>query len=291
MRQNSLTHVPEMKSGSFKRWQALIRQYSGIWIPTNRALFLKTSLLRRIRALDLSDYEEYYQKLQDKNWASLEWFQLIDALTVHETSFFRHKESFDLVQHVCQQKIIQSANANSDCNIQVWSVGCSTGEEPYSLAIALEELALSSLNDKGLRFFYGITGVDISYPALTAARKAVYSERKIHMIAPEIRERYFNRHDSDHWRVKEKIRNRVLYLQNNLSQLSKAPKRNYDVIYCQNVLIYFRPEDRVEILDELVGRLIPGGVLILGVGEIINWQHPELVRIDEKNCLAFQRQL
>lgn len=291
MRQNSLTHVPEMKSGSFKRWQALIRQYSGIWIPTNRALFLKTSLLRRIRALDLSDYEEYYQKLQDKSWASLEWFQLIDALTVHETSFFRHKESFDLVQHVCQQKIIQSANANSDCNIQVWSVGCSTGEEPYSLAIALEELALSSLNDKGLRFFYGITGVDISYPALTAARKAVYSERKIHMIAPEIRERYFNRHDSDHWRVKEKIRNRVLYLQNNLSQLSKAPKRNYDVIYCQNVLIYFRPEDRVEILDELVGRLIPGGVLILGVGEIINWQHPELVRIDEKNCLAFQRQL
>ncbi len=291
MRQNSLTHVPEMKSGSFKRWQALIRQYSGIWIPTNRALFLKTSLLRRIRALDLSDYEEYYQKLQDKNWASLEWFQLIDALTIHETSFFRHKESFDLVQHVCQQKIIQSANANSDCNIQIWSVGCSTGEEPYSLAIALEELALGSLNEKGLRFFYGITGVDISYPALTAARKAIYSERKIHMIAPEIRERYFNRHDSDHWRIKEKLRNRVLYLQSNLNQLTKAPKRNYDVIYCQNVLIYFRPEDRVEILSELVERLIPGGVLVLGLGEIINWQHPELVRIDEKNCLAFQRQL
>ena len=80
-------------------------------------------------------------------------------------------------------------------------------------------------------------------------------------------------------------------MQSNLNQLTKAPKRNYDVIYCQNVLIYFRPEDRVEILSELVERLIPGGVLVLGLGEIINWQHPELVRIDEKNCLAFQRQL
>ncbi|NVK22579.1 MAG: protein-glutamate O-methyltransferase CheR [Kangiellaceae bacterium] len=280
-----------MELGSFKRWQALIRKYSGIWIPSHREIFLKTSLLKRIRELHLTGYDEYYQKLQDKNWASLEWFQLIDALTIHETSFFRHKESFDLVQHVCQQKIVQSANAESDCNIQLWSVGCSTGEEPYSLAIALEELSVKTLNEKGLRFFYGITGIDISYPALSSARQAIYSERKLHMMSQQIKEKYFNRHDDQHWQVKEDIRNRVLFLQSNLNEIAKAPKRNYDVIYCQNVLIYFQPEDRIKILEALVERLIPGGVLILGVGEIINWNHPLLSRINDKNCLAYQRQI
>lgn len=291
MKQSSLTHVPDMETASFERWQSLIRKYSGIWIPANRQLFLKTSLLKRIRDLNLKGYDEYYLKLQDKSWASIEWFQLIDALTIHETSFFRHKESFDLVQHVCQQKINQSANSNSDCNVQIWSVGCSTGEEPYSLAIALEELSLNSLTEKGLRFYYGITGIDISYPALTAARRAIYSDRKLHMMSPDIQASYFNRHDGKHWRVKENIRNRVLFLQGNLNDIAQSPKRNYDVIFCQNVLIYFRPEDRINILEGLVERLIPGGVLILGLGEIINWTHPELVRIDEKNCLAYQRQL
>ena len=290
MKHSALTHVPEMELSSFENWQALIREYSGIWIPTNRKLFLKTSLLKRIRDLDLSSYDEYYEKLQDKNWASLEWFQLIDALTIHETSFFRHKESFDLVQHVSQQKVMQSANADSDCNIQIWSVGCSTGEEPYSLAIALEELSLNPLNEKGLRFYYGITGIDISYPALSAARQAIYSERKLHMMSAEIKNKYFHRHDDRSWQIKENIRNRVLFLQNNLNDIASAPKRNFDVIFCQNVLIYFQSKDRVSILEELVERLIPGGVLILGVGEIINWSHPKLTRINNKDCLAYQRQ-
>lgn len=288
---SSLTHVPEMELDSFERWQALIRKYSGIWIPTNRKLFLKTSLLKRIKILELESYDSYYERLQDKSWASLEWFKLIDTLTIHETSFFRHQESFDLVQHICQQKIQQSANANSDCNVQIWSVGCSTGEEPYSLALALEELDDEPLIKRGLRLFYGVTGIDISYPALNLARDGIYTDRKLHVMSESIRNKYFVEQDRKQWQINEKIRSRVLFLQSNLQEIAQAPKRNYDVIYCQNVLIYFQPEDRVKILEELVERLIPGGILVLGVGEIINWKHPKLARIDEKNCLAYQRQL
>lgn len=286
-----LSRLPDMPGGEFGRWQKLIQKYSGIWIPEHRKTFLQTSLLRRIRAHKLEDYSSYYEKLQNGAWGSLEWFYLIDHLTVHETSFIRHGPSFDLVKRFSEARISDALQRQSDCKIQVWSVGCSTGEEAYSLALILENLDKQELVRAGLGFYYGVTGLDISLPALQQAREGIFEARKLSALAPRQVSDCFVKVSDSEYRIKDEFRKRTCFVRGNLKELRQAPRHNYDVIFCQNVLIYFQPQTRIKILDELVARLLPEGILVLGPGEVTDWKHPDLVRVDDKYCLAYQRRV
>jgi len=166
-------------------------------------------------------------------------------------------------------------NRELKSNFEVWSLGCATGEEPYSLSMVINdcfELA-------GLEAFYGVTATDISQPALQHARQGIYSARKLESLSLEEKSRYFDLGDGDHFQVKRKLRDRVCFSSGNLLGLAQMPVAGMDVIFCQNVLIYFRRWRRREILNELVSRLKPGGVLVIGLGEVVDWNH-ELVRRD-----------
>jgi chemotaxis protein methyltransferase CheR/type IV pilus assembly protein PilK len=162
-------------------------------------------------------------------------------------------------------------------------VGCSSGEKAYSLAIVAEEELIA----RG--FYYGVTATDVSLAVLAKAKKAVYAQRKLDNLTEHQKNNYFIKHDDRSYVVKQNVKERICFAQLNVLNLNKAPMHGMDIIFCQNMLIYFRRWRRKEIVNRLAERLAPGGLLVLGLGEVTDWKHPELERVDDNKTLAFIR--
>ena len=286
-----LEHLPAMDSVEFQRWQSLLEQRTGVWLSENRKSFLMTNLAQRMRETGFSDYNSYFKSLETGISSAVEWANLVDLLTVHETRFFRDQASLDLVQAHVRKLIKRSANQTSDkpLNVQLWSVGCSTGEEVYSLALMLDDLDVSELEQLGRSFYFGITGIDISFPALAQAREGIYHHRKLGSVSSSDVLKYFDELPDGYYQLKNNLRHRTCFVQGNVKELEWSPKQLYDVIYCQNVLIYFQSVRREQIVEEFVKRLAPGGLLVLGPGELNNLTHPLIEKVSTKHCQAYLR--
>ncbi|MCO7225252.1 protein-glutamate O-methyltransferase CheR [Pleionea sp. CnH1-48] len=287
----AILNLPEMDSKEFQRWQGLLEKRTGVWLSENRKSFLITSLAQRMRETGFEDYDSYFRSLESGVSSAVEWTNLVDLLTVHETRFFRDQASLQLVQSHIQKLIKKSAAEPSDkpLNVQLWSAGCSTGEEVYSLALLMSELDTSPLTNQGRHFYYGITGIDISFPALAQAREGIYHKRKLATVPSNWLKQYFEELPDDYMQVKNSIRHRTCFVQGNVLELDKAPQQQYDVIYCQNVLIYFQNMRRQHIVTHFVERLSPGGLLVLGPGELNNLTHPLIEKVSTKHCQAYLR--
>ena len=139
------------------------------------------------------------------------------------------------------------------------------------------------------QYYFGVTASDISFAALATGRKAVYHSRKLRDVDAVLRSKYFTRLSDTHFEVDEELRKRVCFAHLNVLDMEHAPVGKVHLIFCQNMLIYFDRERRIEILNSLVEHLLPGGVLILGAGEILGWQSPLLEKIEFNDTLAFRR--
>jgi type IV pilus assembly protein PilK len=153
------------------------------------------------------------------------------------------------------------------------------------MAIAAAEV----LRDVGSDRQFGVTGTDISLNVLNKARDATYVARKLEQMDSDLCERYFLAQDDGRYQVVPDLAARVCVARLNVLELAKAPQSGMDVIFCQNLLIYFRRWRRREILNRLAERLAPGGMLVVGVGEVVGWQHPDLVPVADERVLAFTR--
>lgn len=283
-----------MDEEQFHLWRALLEDRTGMQLTLQRKRFLETSLCARMREVGCECYDEYYEQLVAGVAWQVEWATLVDRLTVQETSFFRHLSSFNLVRDYCREMWLDK----KDYSVEVWSVGCATGEEPYSLAMLLDELLIeSSQGDnrddegKGLshKAHFGITATDISLPALSKAREGIYSERKLDHVEPSMRERYFLKVDDRHYQVAPQLRERVCFARINVLELAAVPFQDLDIIFCQNLLIYFKRWRKRDIVNALTERLKIGGLLVLGLGEVVDWEHSKITRMPYENTLAYTR--
>jgi chemotaxis protein methyltransferase CheR/type IV pilus assembly protein PilK len=277
--------TPAMDAEQFQLWQALLEERTGMTLSNERKTFLETSLSIRMRELGIEDYDTYYEHLMVGSTESraMEWSVLVDRLTVQETSFFRHPSSYALVEEFVQRF---KAEQPDGASLDVWSVGCSTGEEAYSLAMMINE----QLNGGDRKLFYGITATDISLPTLAKARKGEYPARRVLQVDPLLREKYFQPSGNEQTlAVAPVLRERICFARLNVLDLSTAPMNDMDLIFCQNMLIYFRRWRKRQIVNRLAERLAPGGILVLGPGEVTDWQHPDLERIHFADTLAFRR--
>jgi len=272
-----------MSAAEFREWQRLLEQRSGMVLDEQRRRFLQIGLTARMRKLGMDDYASYYRRVTDGPRGALEWVQLLDTLTVQETCFFRHPPSFALLERHLRGRL---AADRAQRPWALWSVGCSTGEEPYSLAIA----SMEALGAEGLTQVerFGITATDISRGALEKLRHGVYPAAKLVRLEASLRERYFIAQDG-RYRILPELAARVCGTRLNVLDLAKAPMSGMDIIFCQNLLIYFRRWRRREILNRLAERLAPGGLLVVGVGEVVGWQHPDLIPVADPQVLAFTR--
>ena len=277
--------APEMNEEQLRLWSALLQQRTGIRLGSEqRKVHLETSIFARMRKIGIQSYDEYFVFLRDGAKGEVEWSLLVDRLTVQETHFFRHKGSFDLVREMITEMLVAKSEENP---LDIWSLGCSTAEEPYSLAILCDEQTSLIGSD----VLYSVTATDISLPALDKARKGVYSGSRLFGLESRRKQKYFTEIEKNKFQVIKKIRDRVGFGKVNVMELRKSPMENLDLIYCQNLLIYFSRWRKRDILNCLAERLIPGGILVLGLGEAGGWSHPKLSRIPYENSLAFARKI
>ncbi len=227
------------------------------------------------------DVMSYYQLVQIH---SPEWQQLVEDLVVHETAFFRHLPSYELLEH--RLSLFKTP-------VHIWSVGCSTGEETWSLAMTAHSHAVHG---------FSVMASDISESVLNIARSGLYSWRKAEKIPEKYRENcielpvghakhaaHASSMTTQDWQVSDVLRQHVFFHRFNLMDSADVPFRRLQIIFCQNVLIYFRQFDRRDILDALVQRLDIGGLLVLGPGEMVDWDHPAMKRVKHAGTLAYER--
>ena len=277
----ALRPVADMSQADFHDWQTLLEARTGVVISEQRRAFLQTNLSARMRELGVTDYASYYQQVTDGPRGAVEWSTLLDRLTVQETRFFRHGPSFEVLAQYLQERLA----AGLGKPWELWSVGCSSGEEPYSLAI----MAAEALQGSELPEHFAVTGTDISQGVLSKAREACYSAQRLEQVSDELRERYFLAQADGRFKVVPSLAARVCCARLNVLELANAPMCGMDVIFCQNLLIYFRRWRRRDILNRLAESLAPGGLLVVGVGEVAGWQHPQLVPVADERVLAFTR--
>lgn len=288
-----------MDDVEFSRWVDLLERRTGVVVPPGRKTFLVAAVRTRMREAGKGSYEAYFDELLDGARGAIEWTTLVDRLTVHQTHFFRHQPSLDLIGRDWLPPYLEAQGSGA---IHAWSVGCSTGEEAFTLAMVLDQ----ALAAEAGKTYFGITATDISAAALATGRGAIYPVAKLDEIPLHLRASYClpcgelfdsegatraprSFEEADCFMVVESLRKRVGFVQFNLIDVARAPLKRLDLIYCQNVLIYFARERRASLLQALADLLKPGGLLVLGAGEVLGFNHPQLTRLGGPQTLAFRR--
>lgn len=264
---------PEFDDRQFTQWRELLERRVGMQLPDQRRSFIQTNLNIRMREVGFSDYQSYFNHVVESAQGVAEWSVLVDRFTVQETRFFRDIGSFKLVERYLEKR------KQTQKLLNLWSVGCATGEEPYSLAM----IAYDVLNGENN---FSVTATDVSLPALAKARAGSFHMRKFAQIPADLQNRFFD-YDADRFQIKPFLKSRVAFARVNVVELERSPLRDFDVIFCQNLLIYFRRWRRKDIANHLAERLAPGGMLILGSGEVTDWVPQGLTRVRDEHTLAF----
>lgn len=270
----------EMDDGQFQEWTRLLERCAGLHIAPERRSFLISGIRTRMRANGCGSSREYYERLIKQRSQAEEWSLLIDKLTVHETSFFRHQASMDLVNETLLQDPPEKEH-----DYFAWSVGCATGEETYSLAMQLD----NHIGDAAQEYCFRVIGTDISTPAVRRARKGVYLNRRLIDVPLAFQERYCRKVSDRYFRITEELRGRVCFTRLNLRDLNNTPMPKFNLIFCQNLLIYYDRKRRLEIASDLARCLRSGGVLVLGVGELLDWRNSNMEKVRYPDTLAYRR--
>ncbi|TDR19524.1 CheR family methyltransferase [Marinicella litoralis] len=275
-----IIQISPLTEVEYLRWSGLLAERLGIIVPKERKMFLQSKIWSRMREIGYTAYDKYWEYINSGIEGNLEWSQLVDRLTVHETSFFRHKPSFELVKEDMLRKIHLS---DETLKYKMWSVSCATGEEAYSLAM----LASNACQNTDIKTYFGVTATDVSSPAVALAKQAIYSAEKMANIDEEYRNNLVQLND-EMFTVKDSIKKRMAFGVFNLLDVNRPSNIKYDVIYCQNVLMYFEKKVREHILNGLVAYLNRDGLLVLGQTEINAWSHPKMNRVNKNRTLAFR---
>ncbi|MBM6583166.1 hypothetical protein ILT44_23470 [Microvirga sp. BT689] len=220
---------------------------------------------KRLRATGLSDSSAYLNLLDDPISGPAEWGKLETEITIGETFFFRYAEQFTALRETILPEIIERKAATR--RLRIWSAGCSTGAEPYSLAVLVNELLGESLG----AWRVSILGTDINDSFLKAARQARFGKWALRSMPDEQRERYFVSAGKEQWEVRPEFRSVVRFERHNLLSLlegtSPLEMTDFDLILCRNVLIYFHPDTVTRIVGALHDRLADEGWMLLGHAE------------------------
>ena len=277
---------PEMTPAEVEIWQAYIWEKSGLFFTPSRLYFLSQRLWERIQQLKLTSYTEYYHYVVYNANGATEWLLLLDGLLNNETSFFRHEPSFNALRELALPELVQQKRRQGVSNLHVWSAGCSAGQEPYSLAMLLLEQLEARL------WQLRVMGSDISRSKLAQARLGQYKQHEVRYMPPYYRDKYLRwvqTAQGTHYQVVERVRELVQFGYLNFKEPDSYWIHGQDIIFCQNVLIYFKPDHRLEIVKLLIERLNPGGFLFLAPAEMVGLRMPGVTFVNAPDTLVYRK--
>ncbi len=257
-------NIKRLTPDEFHKFSKLIYDESGIYMKDSKITLLSNRLRKRLKGLDLEDYMDYYNYLQgltgDKK--KKEYEELLDVVSTNETYFFRNERHFETFSEFCLPEV---ANTKKNRTLRIWSAACSTGEEPYTIAICLLEK---------MNLFKGwsieIIASDIALSVLEFAREGYYSGRRIEKVPPQYMTKYFDLEDKEKgvYRVKESLRNLVTFKYLNFFK-DKFPV-DIDIIFCRNVMIYFDKIHQRRLVADFYKSINDNGFLFIGHSETLH---------------------
>ncbi len=254
-----------LKKEEFVLLRDFIYDSTGIFFAENKAYLLESRLSNRLQDLGFSTYEDYYLYLKyGGEKAKNEIQNLFDVVTTNETSFFRNPPQLEAFRVIMEKNYMNGSRAPGP--IRIWSAACSTGEEPYTLAIMLLELAEQT--KKPIPFM--IYATDISAKVIEAAKRAVFGPYAVRNTDEAIRKKYFNE-ENNAFKLKDVVKRNVKIDFMNLAEpAAYRPYRQMDIIFCRNVLIYFDEKMKKKVIDQLYESLKPKGFLTIGHAESLH---------------------
>ena len=255
--------IEQLSARNFQRLATFIQDYSGIKMPANKRTMLEGRLRRRMRATRIGDVNEYCRFLFDEDGLASETIHLIDAVTTNKTEFFREPAHFDFLI----AKGLPALAAKGKREIKIWSSACSTGAEPYTIAMVMDEFC-----EKQRGVDYSILCTDICTEVLDQAVAGRFSEAMIEPVSMARRQRYVMRSRdaaSHEVRIKPDLRGKLSFARLNLMDDAYPIENDLDIVFCRNILIYFDKPTQAKVLKRLCNHLAPGGYLFLGHSESI----------------------
>ncbi len=259
-----------LTDSQFQRLTGLIEERFGLKITVGKKDMLEARLRKRLRDLGMEDYKSYIHYLFSIVGLKQELPLFADVVTTHKTDFFREPEHFDYLTRCALPGLISQEGAGVRRPLMLWSAGCSTGEEPYTLAMVLYELQNQV---PGFSLDFTILATDLSEEVVAFARRAVYMEEKIAPVPMELRKRYLMRSkdkESRQVRIAPFLRQKVRFRTLNFMDDQFGVREQMDVVFCRNVLIYFNADNQNLIVARLLDHLRTGGYLFLGHSESLH---------------------
>jgi len=257
--------IKRLTEDEFAKFAKLIYDESGIFMKDTKITLLSNRLRKRLSALSLSEFSEYYDYLQKLTGEikRKEYEELLDVVSTNETYFFRNERHFEALMDVCLPEL---SKTKKDKKLRIWSAACSTGEEPYTIAICVLEC---------MKHFPGweieIIATDIAPSVLEFAKEGYYSGRRIEKVAPEHLKKYFTLEDKEKgvYKVNDELKKMIDFHYLNFFAKSPFPK-NLDIIFCRNVMIYFDKIHQKNLVADFYQSINDTGYLFIGHSETLH---------------------
>ena len=243
-------------------------------MPIEKKIMFQSRMQKRLRELNMMSFEEYADVLLDTKSHMEEFTIMADYISTNKTEFFRENAHFNFLTNTVLPKFLEHARDFRIPHINIWSAGCSSGQESYSISITIEEFIRST----GFKLEYFITATDISTRVLKTAKEAIYPIAQVSDISMDLKQKYFLRSkdmNGSSVKVIKEIRDRVRFGYLNLMDDFYQHKGDFNVIFLRNTLIYFEPAVQIKVLNKVLDRLVEGGFLFIGHSEsLINMNLP-----------------
>ena len=254
-------YAAQLTDAEFDKLSNFIYTRYGIKMPPAKRIMLQSRLQKRLKALKMHTFKEYVSFVFSKEGQE-EIVHMMDVVSTNKTDFYREATHFDFLNKEVLPKLYKENRL-----IKLWSAGCSSGQEVYTLAIELSEFAL-----KNQGFDFSIFGTDLSTIVLKKAINAIYPEEAVSMIPLEIKRKYLLKSKEKNKklvRVNSNLRRKTKYQRLNFMDQNYAVNEKFDIIFCRNVLIYFDRETQEKVINRLCNNLKKGGYFFLGHSESI----------------------
>ncbi len=250
----------DITQSEFEKLKALIYETAGIHLSDAKRQLVVSRYSKRLRELELESFDQYYDMVtSDKD--SLEIQNFVNSITTNKTDFFRERHHFEFLRDV----FIPALNRND--TVKIWSSGCSTGEEPYSIAMVMHKYFVEPMSGK-----VEILATDIDTSVLYKAGKGIYEEELVNQVPMNLRKKYFLRgkgHRQGFFKIKDELKEMVNFKQMNFMRDEYPFSKNFDIIFCRNVIIYFSTSDKKKVVKRLVRHVKKGGFFIIGHSETL----------------------